>query len=93
MFRIAPLAAEVYYSWSDDLEVVLRRKRLLRFVGNDNATQPVSSSGDIASPESNTDDASAQCIKKPSETDEQKRDLVLTYILTSMVANFKVTVC
>lgn len=40
-----------------------------------------------------TDVANAQCTKEILETDGQKRDLALAYLLTSVDANFKAMVC
>lgn len=68
------------------------RKGSVEAVGIDTGTQPVSSSGDVASSESSTDATSAQCTKEVLQADEQKRDLAFAYILTSVDASCRAMV-
>lgn len=76
-FWVAPLTAESYYSWSHDMEVILRRKELWKYVEK--------------SPEREEQDPRADRLsstwartREMSESKVQKRDLALAYVVTSV---------
>lgn len=83
-FRISPLKTDNYYSWSNDLEVVLRGKGLWKFVET-----PYTECS--ATPET-IDENSSGNESNAVETMIQKRDLALAYIVTSIDPTCKAVV-
>lgn len=62
-FPVSPLTSENYFTWSNEMEIILREKRLWKHVD---------------------DDEKLQISGTETKADEQKRDLALAYIHTSV---------
>lgn len=87
-FRVTPLTAENYFAWSNDIEVVLRGKGLWKYVKPDVDCRaaPVRAVGQESE---TTSDAERET---QNEVDEQKQDMALAYLLTSIDSTCKAMV-
>lgn len=83
---IASLTADSYYSWSDDMEIVLGRKGLWKFVGGSTA-KPVDLRVDSLLSEYKGDDRGVD--EELSGKGKEQKDLALEYILKSVDSSCK----
>ena len=90
-FRISPLTATNYYSWANDLEIVLRGKGLWKYVGSrsNQARTDAGADGTQADTISKEAQQGGREESPPSEAERQKQDLALAYIVTAIDSTCK----
>lgn len=82
-FRVTPLSADNYFSWSNDMQVILLGKGLWEYV--------VSTDDASATMTTNTD-GNTPAVETLSEQEAQKCDLALAYLLLFIDTTCKVSV-